>query len=155
AAPLPFAAWASVALGRASATAVPAVTPRKSRRVVLGMARRLSQPLPRDAVVLAVVARPAPGRSVLAVEVDRIDGAGGEPLVVELVAHARELLAHPWRHRLGEREPAGLRNVVAERVAHLVARDVRRLARLLHVHAELHDVEEELQQVLVLCVAPL
>ena len=44
----------------------------------------------------------------------------------------------------------GPRLVRAERAAHLVAVDVGRLGRFLHGHAELDDVEEELQQVLVL-----
>ena len=50
---------------------------------------------------------------------------------------------------------AGTRLVGAERAAHLVAVDVRGLGRLLDVHPELDDVEEELQQVLVLGVAAL
>ena len=45
--------------------------------------------------------------------------------------------------------------MLAERIAHLVAGDVRRFDRLLHVHAELDHVQEELQQVLVLGVAAL
>src|SRR5882762_8345372 len=45
--------------------------------------------------------------------------------------------------------------MVTEGVAHLIARDVRRFDRLLHVHPELHDVEEALQQVLILRVATL
>jgi len=45
--------------------------------------------------------------------------------------------------------------VVGEGIAHLVAGDVGGLGRLLHRHAELDDVEEELQQVLVLGVAAL
>ena len=49
----------------------------------------------------------------------------------------------------------GSRLVLAERAAHLVAGDVGRLRRLLHVHPELDDVQEELQQVLVLRVAAL
>src|SRR5205085_3061466 len=49
----------------------------------------------------------------------------------------------------------GARLVVAERAAHLEAVDVRRFGRLLHVHAELDDVQEELQEVLILTVAAL
>ncbi len=44
---------------------------------------------------------------------------------------------------------------VVEGIVHLVARDVGRLAGLLDVHAELDDVEEELEEVLVLRVAAL
>ena len=45
--------------------------------------------------------------------------------------------------------------MVVERAAHLVAVDVGGLDGLLQRHAELDDVEEELQQVLVLRVAAL
>ena len=45
--------------------------------------------------------------------------------------------------------------MVAERVTHLVAPDVRRLRRLLHVHAELDDIQEKLQQHLILNIASL
>src|SRR5439155_4724513 len=110
---------------------------------------------PRDPVVLSIIARPAPHRPVLAVEVDGVDRAGGERLEVKEVAHRAQLFPHPGRHGLVEREPPGPRLVVPERAPHLVARDVRRLGRLLYVHPELDDVEKELQQVLILRVAAL
>ena len=45
--------------------------------------------------------------------------------------------------------------MIAERAAHLEAVEVRRLGCLLRRHPELHDVEEKLQEVLILTVAPL
>ena len=59
------------------------------------------------------------------------------------------------RHRFVQRDAPGLGLVFVERTAHLVAVEVRGLDRLLHGHAELDDVEEELQEVLVLPVAAL
>src|SRR3954469_10496512 len=80
---------------------------------------RSPRPSPGDAVVFAVVARPAPHRPVRAVEEDGVDGAGGALLVSQLVAHATQLRAHPGRHRLGEQDAAGPRLVRAEGAAHL------------------------------------
>ena len=74
---------------------------------------------------------------------------------VQPVAHPRELVADPGGHLLVQGELAGERLVVGEGVAHLVARDVGGLAGLLHVHPELHHVQEELQEVLVLGVRAL
>src|ERR1041384_2493035 len=111
--------------------------------------------LPRDAVVVAVVARAAPQRAVRLVEEDRGDRPRGARLDLEAVAHLGQLAADPGRQLLVDQHLAWPRVVRAERAAHLVAVDVGRLARLLDVHPELDDVEEELEQVLVLRVAAL
>src|SRR2546423_4258253 len=110
---------------------------------------------PGDAVILAVVTRTAPHRAVRLVEFDGVDGARRALLERLLVAHASQFGARPGRHHVGEQYATGSRLVVAERTAHLEAVDVRRFGRLLHVHAELDDVEEELQEVLILAVAAL
>src|SRR5436853_7583200 len=110
---------------------------------------------PGDAVILAVVTRTAPHRAVRLVEFDGVDGARSALLERLLVAHASQLCARPRRHHVGEQYAPRSRLVVAERTAHLEAVDVRRFGRLLHVHAELDDVEEELQEVLILAVAAL
>src|SRR5688572_190981 len=112
-------------------------------------------PSPGDPVVLAVITRSAPERPVLPVKEDRVDRAGGAVVELEPVAHCAQLVPDPRRRVLAQREPAGLGLVIAERVAHLIAGDVGRFDRLLHVHAELHDVQEELQQVLILRIAAL
>src|SRR5687767_4530251 len=110
---------------------------------------------PSYAVVLAVVARAAPHGAVRAVEHDGGDGAGGALLEGQLVAHAAQLRTHPRGHRLGEQDAARPRLVRAEGAAHLEAVDDRSLDGLLHGHAELDDVEEELQEVVILTVAAL
>ena len=51
--------------------------------------------------------------------------------------------------------PAGRGRVPAEGTPHLVAVDVRAFRCLLNVHAPLHHVQEELEEVLVLAVATL
>ena len=66
-----------------------------------------------------------------------------------------EVAAHPGWHRCVQQQPAGLRLVDAERVPELVAVEVGRFGGLLHGHAELDHVQEELEQVLVLGVAAL
>jgi hypothetical protein len=81
---------------------------------------------------------------VLAVEVDRVDGAGGQAREVQGVAHASKLVADPGGHGLVEGQLARRRLVGGERIAELVAREVRGFASLLDVHAELHHVQEEL-----------
>src|SRR5580658_4335631 len=111
--------------------------------------------LPAAAVILAEITRRAPQRTVLAVHENGGDGAGGSLVVLERIAHAGQLLAHPGWGLAVEGEPPGERLMLAERVAHLVARDVGSLRRLLHRHAELDHVEEELQQVLILGIAAL
>src|SRR5215467_2227034 len=100
--------------------------------------------LPADPVVLAVIARAAPERTVLAVDEDGVDRARAALLELEPVAHARELLALEGGCRAIDREAAGEGFVPAEGVAHLVARDVGGLRRLLHGHPELDHIEEEL-----------
>src|SRR2546422_151679 len=110
---------------------------------------------PRYPVLPPSVRDPAPERAVLPVEEDGIDGTRGALLELEPVAHLAQVAAHPGRRVGPQGEPAGFRLVVTERVPHLVARDVRRLDRLLHGHPELDHVEKALQQVLVLRVAPL
>src|SRR5947209_7463939 len=110
---------------------------------------------PGDAVVLAVVTRTAPHRAVRLVKFDGVDGPRRALLKRLLVTHPSQIGARPRRHHVGEEDATGPRFVVAERAAHLEAVDVRGLGRLLHGHAELYDVEEELQEVLILTVAAL
>jgi hypothetical protein len=62
---------------------------------------------PTNAIILAVVARAAPHRSVRVVEFDRVDRTRTSFFEVEFVAHAYELLAHPGRRRGVHREAAG------------------------------------------------
>ena len=102
-----------------------------------------------------MVRRAAPHRAVSAIEDDGVDRSRGLRLRVDLVAHRAELPAHPLGDLLVDRQPARLARVVAERAFHLIAHEVRRFGGLLGVHAELHDAEKELQQVLVLRVAAL
>ena len=68
---------------------------------------------------------------------------------------ALSLSADLGRDRLVDVELAGEGLVLGEGIVHLVAGDVRGFAGLLDVHAELDDVEEELEEVLVLRVAAL
>src|SRR5262249_26325349 len=158
-----YAAVTSVSIARSAAGAASrhawAITHPARARVstyctstIASMLRTLGL-LPGDAVVVAVVARAAPQRAVRLVEEDRVDRPGGARLDLEAVAHLAQLGAHPGRQLLVDQHLARPRVVRAERAAHLVAVDVGRLARLLDVHPELDDVEEELEQVLVLRVA--
>jgi len=75
----------------------------RSRRV--GM---VSAGLPRDAVVLAVVARAAPHRAVGVIEQDGVDRSRGAGLELEPVTAQCELAAYPLWHRFVEHQPAGL-----------------------------------------------
>src|SRR5262249_10752505 len=106
--------------------------------------------LPPDPVVLAVIGRAAPHRAVLAVEQDGIDWTGGLLNHFQLVTHLHELRSDVRRKRRMNHHRARPRLVGAEGAAHLVAVDVRGFRRLLRSHAELDDVQEELEQVLVL-----
>ncbi len=119
------------------------------------VAGQIPETSPRNSVIFAVVAGAAPERAVLLIEVDGSDGAGVLFHEIQRVAHPRQFPSHPRRHFVRERHAARLGLVFTERTAHLVAGDVGCLARLLHGHAELDDVEEELQQVLVLGIATL
>src|SRR5205085_11393186 len=129
----------------------PRASPIVLRRPAVELARRL----PRDAVVFAVIARPAPERAVALVEHDGVDRPRSSLLESLFVAHPPQLRAHPGRHRVGEEDAARPYLVLAEGAAHLEAVDVRGLGRLLHGHAELDHVEEELEEVLILAVAAL
>ena len=102
-----------------------------------------------------MVACAAPERAVLLIEINRGDRAGVLFHEFQRVAHPRQFPSHPRRHFVRERHPPRFRLVLTERTSHLIACDVGRLARLLHGHTELDDVEEELQQVLVLRIATL
>src|SRR6266550_126222 len=110
---------------------------------------------PRDAVILPMVRRSAPERPVLPVEEDGVYRPGRSVVELEPVTHPPQLLPSPRRSVIAQRQPPWLRLMVTEGVAHLITRDVRRFDCLLHVHPELHDVQEALQQVLVLRVATL
>ena len=92
---------------------------------------------------------------MLPVEEDSIDRSRGEWPETEPVTHLPQLGPYPGWHGLVERESTRLRLVRAERAPNLIARDIGRFHRLLHVHPELHDVEEKLQQILILAVASL
>src|ERR1041385_7630453 len=83
-------------------------------------ARKRPARSPRDPVVLAVVARPAPDGAVLPVEQDRVDRPRGALLELEGVPHPAELGADPLRHGVGDEHPAGPGLVLPERGAHLV-----------------------------------
>src|SRR5947208_14793083 len=110
---------------------------------------------PADAVVLAVVARAAPQRSVGAVEHDGVDRPR-RPLLEDLgVTHLAQLAADPRRRLCVQQDAAGSEFVVPERAPHLERVEVRRLRRFLRRHPELYDVEKELQEILVLAVASL
>src|SRR5688572_16457794 len=111
--------------------------------------------LPRNPVILPMIARATPESAVLLIKINRRDRPrrfGGEP---ERVTHAPQLAAHPRRHFVVERDAAGLRQMFAKGGGHLIARKVRRFARLLHVHAELDYVQKKLEQILVLRVTAL
>src|SRR5712691_3753198 len=110
---------------------------------------------PTDPVILAVIARAAPQRLVRSIDHDGVDRPGRAILEYFRVAYAPQLAADPRRCLAVEQDPAGLDLVIAERAAHLEAVEIRRLGRLLHCHSEFHDVEEELQKVLILAVASL
>ena len=117
--------------------------------------RTLHQESPGDAIVLAVIRGGTPERAVPGIDFDGGDRAGIVGFEFQLVTFANELVAHPLRYRGGERHPAGNGFVGTERIAQLVAGDVGPFGRFLRGHAEFDDVQEELQQVLFLRVAPL
>src|SRR5205823_1523295 len=79
------------------------------------------------------------------------------PILAKLhvVAHGIKLLAHPRSRLVVEPDLAGAEGVVVEGFAHLERDEGWGLRRFLRRHPELNDVEEILQQVLVLPVAPL
>src|SRR6266498_4059563 len=98
---------------------------RRRRQLTRAPTARRKLALPCDAVVLPVVGGAAPKGAVLPVEENGVDGARRAVLEVEPVSHLAQVTAHPGRRVGPQSEPAGLRLVVAERVPHLVARDVR------------------------------
>src|SRR5690606_12745058 len=107
------------------------------------------------AVVFAVIARAAPERSLRGIDQDRVDRTGGPFPDLYAIAHRRELRAHPSGRVGADDQTARLRRLRAEGAVHLIAVDVGRFRRLLRVHPELDDVQEELEEVLLLAVAAL
>lgn len=91
-----------------------------------------------------MITRPTPHRAVFPVEKDGVDGAGGAFLHLQFVAHFPQGFSRPgWRIFIDEHD-AGACFMFAEGSPHLERVDVGRFAGLLHVHAELDDVEEKL-----------
>src|SRR5258706_16052009 len=111
--------------------------------------------LPRDTVIITVIRRTTPHRTMLLIEKDGVDRPRCAFLKGQRIAHFYKRIADILRRRIGEQDTARTRFALAERAAHLETVDIRGLGRTLDIHPELDSVEEELQQVLVLAVAAL
>ena len=66
---------------------------------------------------------------------------------------SRQIVADPGRHAIFDLEDAGKALVVVERAERMQRIDPRRLDRLLHVHPEHEQVEQDVQDLLILAVA--
>src|SRR4051794_13860523 len=97
--------------------------------------------LPRDPVVLSVIARGPPHRPMQPVEQNSVDRARGPLLEVKRIPHLLQRGLHAVRRSRGHQHMAGLRFMFSERRPHLIAVDVVRLRRLLRRHPELNDVQ--------------
>ena len=96
-------------------------------------------------VIIPIIAGASPHAAVFIIKVDGGNRAVGAFHRLYLVSHRPQLRANPFRHLVCDPDASRLGFMCAEGTLHLEAGDVVRLGGLLHVHAELHHVQVDLQ----------
>src|SRR5690349_542878 len=112
---------------------------------------------PTDAIVIAIVARSSPEAVVLSVEVNGVDRSRSTLPDFDGVSHVSQRLADIRRRFFIQQDISrlGLAVFRSERQIKLIRVYIRSFNSLLDVHAELDDVQKELQQILILGISSL
>src|SRR5258707_13503099 len=97
---------------------------------------------------------------MLPVKPDGIDGAAGPITKSCDIPHLLQLAPYPGRRRITQKNMPGtgtpvLQSFTAQAKPKLVGIDIGRIGGLLYGHTKLHDIEKELQKVLMLSMTAL